>query len=178
MTTQDRRRRAFLAHLLVTSLLVSTGFVVVTAISLFVPVIMHLNDPTVTPGSRLGVAEHLLRLHGSFWPMVMFVLISCVVSSLLLYVRMTGPFVRFVRAFRAIERGEVPQPIEIRHGDYLREEQQALNSLLTALHARNDALHDACEAVRAALASGDSSAVAGPAKALVELAESRSESAR
>ena len=178
MTTQDRRRRAFLAHLLVTSLLVSTGFVLVTAASLFVPVIMHLNDPAVSAESRLGVAEHLLRLHGSFWPMVLFVLVSCVVSSLLLYVRMTGPFVRFVRAFRAIERGEVPEPIVIRHGDYLREEQEALNSLLNALRTRNDALHDAGEAVRQALASGDSNAVAGPAKALVELVESRSEEAR
>lgn len=136
MVSESKTIDTFRTHLLVATTISTACFVAVSALLVFMPLVMHLNRTDLQDPAMQGIADHLLYLHGAFWPVVMGSLISCVASALLLYRKMVGPLVQYLRCFEALERGDSPDPIVIRKSDYLSDETEALNRMLVALAER------------------------------------------
>jgi len=67
------------------------------------------------------------------WPVILISLIACIASGGILFERMRSPLVRFVRCFNSIADGSIPDPIVVRSADYLREEADALNRMISTL---------------------------------------------
>lgn len=165
MSRRIRTLSTFRLHLLGLCVTSTLCFVGVIATSLFVPLAMQLDRPELAPEIAGGIAEHFLYVHSAFWPVVVCSLGSTVLSALVLYRKLTRPFVRFVRSFDEVARGEsLPAPITLRRTDYLTAEVDALNRMVDALRDRAakretalaelDALQEALEAQgQAALAA-------------------------
>ena len=134
--TPIRRRSTFRHHLILTSAASTAVFATLVGASLFVPLVAQLDRPDLDRQIAGGIAEHILYLHRSFWPVVLGALIASLASGLLLYQRMTGPLVRFVHAFGQISRGELPSKLILRRVDYLTDEAHALNAMIEALGER------------------------------------------
>jgi len=135
----ERTLATYRSHLLLTSVTITAAFAFVIAVSIFVPLSAHLGREPVDFAIAPGLAEHFLFLHSALWPIVVLSLISCIVSSTILFQRMRSPLVRFTQCFEKIEQGKPPSPIVIRKADYLREEAAILNRMLRALVSRADA---------------------------------------
>ena len=130
MEPKPRSLTTFRLHLLVATVISTSCFVLISALSLFLPLAMHLNRTDLQDPAVAGMAEHFLYLHAAFWPVVLGSLVSCVASSLLLYQKMVGPLVQYMRCFRELEKGNCPDPIVIRKTDYLSDETRVLNQML------------------------------------------------
>ncbi len=158
----DKRRtlNTFRVQLMSTVAIVTLGFGVVIALSLFVPLATQLSRSDLDPEALGAIASYALEVHGAFWPVVLVCLVASVASGFLLYMRMTGPLARYVAAFRTIARGESPRPITIRRVDYLHTETDALNAMLAYLAERER---------RIAAAAGDIERVADDLVATCDL---------
>lgn len=132
----SRNLSAFQLHLVLTLSAVTGAFCLTIALSIFVPLAMQLGRADVDPQLMGGVGRYALDMHATFWPVVLVCLVASVAGAMLLYRRMTSPFVRFLRAFDQIARGEVPEPVVIRKSDYLNREADALNAMIAALAER------------------------------------------
>lgn len=128
---------SFRAHLVWVTTGTTGALLVVLSAAILVPLFMRFDAATSLDELR-SLTEQILDLHARFWPVVLCSLVSVFLSSWLLYRRMVAPLVRFVRVFDAVRRGEVPDPITLRAGDYLRREAEALNAMLAALRERRD----------------------------------------
>lgn len=134
--SDKRRRSTFRHHLVLTSAVSTAAFATLVGASLFIPLVAQLDRPDLDHQTAGGIAEHILYLHRSFWPVVLGSLLASVASGLLLYERMSGPLVRFLGVFRRISRGEIPDKITLRRVDYLVEEAAGLNEMIEALAER------------------------------------------
>lgn len=133
----QRTLHHFRTHLLLTSLIVTAAFAATIALSIFAPLAAQLSRTQVDSDQMIGLADHFLFVHSALWPLVFLSLVSCIVSSTLLFLRMRQPLKRMVRAFDAVTDGRVPDPITIRDADYLSEEASAFNKMLIALRERS-----------------------------------------
>jgi methyl-accepting chemotaxis protein len=132
----ERRRSTFRQHLVLTGVASTAVFAALVGASLFVPLVVQLDRSDLDRQTAGVIAEHILYLHRSFWPMVLGALLASAASGALLYQRMTGPLVRFTHAFAQISRGELPRKLILRRVDYLSEEAHALNAMIDALGER------------------------------------------
>jgi len=138
--SSDRRTlTALRTHLIATSATVTGIFACTSLAFVLVPLGAQLNRAEVDSAQIIGLADHFLFIHSALWPLILLSMISCIVCATVLYLRLRSPLVRYVKAYDAIGRGEVPKPIVIRLGDYLSEETDALNRMLAALEARSRA---------------------------------------
>lgn len=136
----DQNRRTlttFRLHLLLTSSITTLTFIAVIAVSLFLPLALHLDREGLGSVASAGIAEHFLYLHAAFWPVALCSLCGCIATALLLYRKMVGPLVQFIRCFEAIGRGECPDEISIRRSDYLGVEVSALNRMIADLRQQS-----------------------------------------
>jgi len=142
------RRRRFLINrplqfpLLWNSLSHVLLFVLVTAVSLFLPSMIELRNLEDYSDKTVQAANQILYLHDYFWPSVLFVLIAIFLDSIRVSHKIAGPLLRFNRTFEAIEKGELPSTIRIRKGDYLVEEAEAINRMLGGLRENVRAIQE------------------------------------
>jgi len=127
---------SFRAHVMWVTTGSTAALLLVLSAAVLVPLFNRFETTTSLDELR-SVTQQILDLHARFWPVVFTSLVSVFLSSWLLYRRMVAPLVRFVRAFDAVRRGEVPEPITLRASDYLRRETEALNAMLAALRERS-----------------------------------------
>ena len=164
MSRRTRTLSTFRLHLLGLCTTATLCFVGVIATSLFVPLAMQLDRADLAPGIAGGIAEHFLYLHSAFWPVVVCSLGATVLSALVLYRKLTRPFVRFVRAFDEVARGaSLPAPLTLRRTDYLTAEADALNRMVDALRdraAKREAALGELDAVQDALEAAGNAALA------------------
>ena len=138
MQGNTRTVNTFRLHLLLTTSMVTLAFIAAIALSLFLPLAAHLDQTGVTTGAAPGVAEHFLYLHSAFWPVAFCSLVGCIVSGLILYNKMVGPLVQFMRVFSTISSGECPDEIRIRRTDYLGPQTAALNAMIRAIREQRE----------------------------------------
>lgn len=150
--TPPSGHRAFRRHLALTAALVTTGFLLMAALLLFVPIFAHLGTSELPADAAGGLAAYVLHLHESFWPVVLGALLASVASGLLLFERMRSPLVRFAATYRRLAAGEIPEPIELRTGDYLHDEARQLNDLVRAVADRRSRMTREIERLDLALA--------------------------
>ena len=128
--------RSFFVHLTLITLGTAGAFAVVTSAAIFAPVVLKLEAGATSLDEVKALTEKILRLHATVWPVVLTSLIAVCASSLFLYTRMTAPLVRFVGVFRSVRDGQFPEPLQVRAGDYLRREGEALNEMTRSLSSR------------------------------------------
>ena len=126
---------SFRAHLVWVTTGSTGALLIVLSAAVLIPLFMRFDAATSIDELR-SLTGQILDMHTRFWPVVLSSLVSVFLSSWLLYRRMVAPLVRFVRIFDAVGQGQVPEPITLRSGDYLRREAEALNAMLNALRAR------------------------------------------
>ncbi len=137
MEERARSLSTFRVHLLITTSITTLVFIVVIAISVFLPLATHLDRQVGNDAMSAGIAAHFLYLHAAFWPVALCSLCGCVASALLLYKKMVGPLAQFVPCFDAIGRRESPNEVSIRATDYLGPQVMSLNRMIVALQEQN-----------------------------------------
>ena len=136
------RRRRFLIHkklqyqLLLGTLWHVVLILVIAVAILFVPLMVQLatNDPN--SDAALRAANHLLYLHGRFWPTLVLVAVFIGLDALRTSHRIAGPLLRFSRALEVVREGRIPKTIVLREGDFLREECDLINEAIELAEAR------------------------------------------
>lgn len=157
MKPAQRKLSTFRLHLALTTAIVAGSFALVIAAAMFVPLVSQLNRTDLDLASLAGIAEYILYLHSTYWPVILSMLVASVASGLFLFRRMKAPLVRFVRIFEAVGRGGVPKALRIRKIDYLGEEVAALNRMLERLAERADAQERSFVRLESALAELEAS---------------------
>ena len=89
-----------------------------------------------SPQKAFEATGRILELHERFWPVTLVSLIGVALAAGWLGRRITGPFMRFTRAFEQLAAGEFPELLQLRSTDYLAHEAAALNELIAALKVR------------------------------------------
>src|SRR5574338_324645 len=97
-----RTRNTFRMHLMLTCGISTLAFGALIGASVFVPLAAQLDRRDLDPAMMAGIAQHFLDLHRAFWPVVLGSLIASVLSSMLLFQRMTSPLQRFVQVFELV----------------------------------------------------------------------------
>ncbi|MCA9754385.1 MAG: hypothetical protein KDA27_01175 [Candidatus Eisenbacteria bacterium] len=137
------RRRRFLIHkklqyqLLLGTLWHVVLILVIAVAILFVPLMVQLatNDPN--SDAALRAANHLLYLHGRFWPTLVLVAVFIGLDALRTSHRIAGPLLRFSRALEVVREGRIPKTIVLREGDFLLEECARINEAIELAEARS-----------------------------------------
>lgn len=128
--------KAFRTHLVVASvafaLVLALGAGALTLARWALP----LELASSSPQAALEASGRILELHERFWPVTLVSLIGVALAAAWLGRRITGPFIRFTRAFQQLAAGEFPEPVQLRSSDYLAHEVAAFNELITALASR------------------------------------------
>lgn len=140
----DRRTlRTFRGHLVLTGAIATLSFAAVIALSILIPIGTQLGRADLGSAEAYGLAAHFLFVHAALWPLVALALGASIAAGHFHFQRMRQPLIRFTRAFEAIASGSVPAPITIRSTDYLTDETDVLNAMLSALQRRERARGEA-----------------------------------
>ena len=126
----------FRFHIVLTAALVVLSFSGTAAFLTFVPLISRFGAGSPGSDAHSGLADYLLFLHGSFWPVVAGSVLASIASGMILFERMRSPLRRLRSTYVQISDGEMPAPISIRKFDYLRDETADLNRMLEAIGRR------------------------------------------
>jgi methyl-accepting chemotaxis protein len=128
--------QSFCVHLIVASV----AFALVLALAVGAITLarwaLPLELASSSPQKAFEASGRILELHERFWPVTLVSLIGVALAAGWLGRRITGPFVRFTRAFEQLAAGGFPELIHLRSTDYLAYEAAALNDLIAALKAR------------------------------------------
>ena len=159
---------SFLAHLLWATGGFATAVLVLAAAAVFLPLFQRFDEGATSPDEVIRLTGRILDLHASFWPVALLAFGATLMTTWLLYTRMSEPLVRFVAAFRAVARGARPELVVIRATDYVQAECAELNAMLAALRERAGAqsvslervAEQAAQIAERASASGDAQLVA------------------
>ena len=148
MAAFRRRLRLTLTNsqyrLLAFSLIYIFATVLVFAAALFLPMIIMLENRSLSPAEKQVVADQLLTIHAKAWPAILIVLVLLGIHSLIVSHRIAGPLYRFRCSLRAISDGNLSTPAIIRQNDYLVTEAETINEMITSLSARIGALQEQC----------------------------------
>ncbi len=123
----------FRIHMVLTAGLVVLTFSAIAALLIFVPLVSRFGAGSPDSAGNLGLAEYILFLHESFWPVVACSVLASMASGMVLFERMRSPLRRLRRVYAQIAEGKIPAPISIRAVDYLRDEMDELNLMLETL---------------------------------------------
>jgi len=163
--------QSFCVHLIVASiafaLVLALGAGAITLARWALP----LELASSSPQKAFEASGRILELHERFWPVTLVSLIGVALAAGWLGRRITGPFVRFTRAFEQLAAGEFPELLHLRSTDYLADEAAALNELIGALKARATERAKANRDLLAALEELSESIHEHGAADLMELAE-------
>jgi len=142
---------SFRAHLILVVTGTTAALLVMGSAVILTPLFLRFEGAESSPHELGRLADRILALHGTLWPLIAICIGSVLASSWLLYRRMVSPMVRFTQVFRSIESGSLPGPIQLRATDYLGAETAALNEMTLALKERHGAVSAAGDRLRAEL---------------------------
>ena len=143
---------SFRAHLILVVTGTTGALLVVGSAAILLPLFLQFEGAETAAPQELGrLADRILALHTTLWPLLAICVGSVLASSWLLYRRMVSPMVRFVQVFRSVGGGAIPAPIRLRATDYLSPEACALNEMTASLRERHAALCAAEERLRGEL---------------------------
>jgi|WetSurMetagenome_2_1015567.scaffolds.fasta_scaffold68540_3 methyl-accepting chemotaxis protein len=135
-----RRRCVLVDRFQIRLLAVSIGhiatFGLLLAVALFLPLMMELQDATLTIAEKGRAAEGLLALHTRFWPSAFVVVALIGTHSLLVSHRIAGPLVGFRRILKAVGEGDFSVRARIRRHDYLERDAEHINTMISGLSAQ------------------------------------------
>ena len=136
----NRRRRlvidGFQYRLLAFNLAYVFAVLVVFAGTLFIPLILTLEDSAASLAKQEVVANQFLTLHLWFWPSMLVVFGLMAFHSIIISNRIAGALYRFRRVFEAVSNGDLTVRAKIRKNDYLLKEADDINAMIAALGAR------------------------------------------
>jgi len=127
---------SFRAHLLWVVTGTTAALLVVSSAVILLPLFSRFEGGPASPEELGDLADRILALHATLWPVVLMCLVAVMASSWLLYQRMVSPLVRFVQVFGSVRDGHIPGPVRLRGADYLTREADALNEMTAALRER------------------------------------------
>lgn len=131
-----RELHAFVIHLVVASLALALVLALGVGAMLLLRWALPLELASSSPQKALEASGRILELHEKFWPVTLGSLVGVAVAAAWLGRRITGPLVRFQRAFLRMANGEPLEPLQIRATDYLAHEVAAFNRMVVALKER------------------------------------------
>lgn len=147
----------FLAISLVHFFIIIMTFVV----TLFVPLMVQLDNLSLSLAEKQDLASQFLSLHQRVWPAVLVVVLLLAVHSIFFSHRIAGPLYRARRIFKAIAGGDLTVSTVIRKGDYLHTEMECLDEMVTSIktkiadiEAQQRELHGPLAELRRAVESG------------------------
>jgi methyl-accepting chemotaxis protein len=111
--------------------------VLLAGIIMFFPSFMSLSaDGT----EQVEAAKEILTLHKRLWPAIIVVTIIICGHSIFLFHRIFGPLYRFKKTMKDIIQGDVSCNIKLRKNDFLKEEEDVINEMITSLRKRLESL--------------------------------------
>jgi len=137
--------------MVLTAGLVALSFSGTAAILIFVPIVSHFGAGSPGSDTHAGLADYLLFLHGSFWPVVAGSVLASIASGMISFERLRSPLRRQRSTYVQIADGEIPGPISIRALDYRRVEARDLHRMLEALRQHYACRGRGLEHIRQAL---------------------------
>jgi len=96
----------------------------------FFPSIMGLAD---VGKEQYAAAKEVLLLHKRFWPAILVVTVILGGHSIFLFHRIFGPLYRFKCTMKDISQGDLSYNVKIRKNDFLKEEEDIMNNMITSL---------------------------------------------
>ncbi|CAB5144760.1 hypothetical protein D3OALGB2SA_4439 [Olavius algarvensis associated proteobacterium Delta 3] len=138
MTRNRRRRFPMVAKYYQTRMLLfvlSYMIIVIMfmAIFVFAPNFIQMADPSVPFNVQAAAAEKILYGHAALWPSLLALVILIGIHYFQVFHRFIGPMYRFSHSFNAIAAGDVSFQIQLREKDYLKNERDEINHMLSIL---------------------------------------------
>lgn len=153
----DSFQYRFLANSLVHFFIIIMTFV----LTLFVPLMVQLDNLSLPLTERQELAGQFLSLHQRVWPALFVVVLLLAVHSVFFSHRIAGPLYRARSIFKAIAGGDLTVSTVIRKGDYLHTEMECLDEMVTSIkkniadiEAQQRELHGPLAELRRAVESG------------------------
>jgi len=137
------------AHLIWAVLATTAAMLLLASTVVLVPLFLRFDATPASAQELAKLTDRILALHDTLWPFIGLCIVAVFLSSWLILHRMVSPLVRYVRTFEAVHDGVLPAVVKLRTTDYLTEETEALNEMLTALRERHSALHASAGGLRA-----------------------------
>ena len=104
--------------------------ILVAGFLMFVPSILGLSG---TGREKYEAAKEMLLLHQRFWPAMIVVTVILGGHSIFIFHRIFGPLYRFKCTMRDISQGDLSYNIKLRKNDFLKEEENIMNNMITSL---------------------------------------------
>jgi methyl-accepting chemotaxis protein len=131
---------SFRAHLIWVVASTTAALLLVSCAVILLPLLFRFDATAASPEETGRLADRILALHETLWPLALICLLAVTASSWLLYQRMVAPLVRFTQVFAAVRDGRLPGPVQLRGTDYLTREADVLNEMTRTLRERQAAL--------------------------------------
>lgn len=119
----------FLSMIILYNLIIVSFF----AVTLLMPDIVKLQDPTFSLAERGVAADRILYLHARVWPAIIALMCLLGLHSFRVFHRFIGPLYRFVLSFEKLSKGELNFRVKLRKRDFLVEEEKAFNDMIESL---------------------------------------------
>ncbi len=153
MATRRKRTRILIARfqvqLLLINILYSIAILLIFAAALFLPLILQLNNETISIIEQAEAASQFLSLHARVWPAIFVIFVLLAIHSLFVSHRIVGPLYRFRRIFRTVAQGDLTVRANLRKHDYLENESDVLNEMIGSLQTQVKGMKEHYEEVRA-----------------------------
>ncbi len=154
MATRPQKRTRILIdrfqyRLLLINILYSIAILLIFAAALFLPLILQLNNETISIIEQADAASQFLSLHARVWPAIFVVFVLLATHSIFVSHRLVGPLYRFRRIFRTVVQGDLTVRANLRKHDYLGKESDVLNEMIGNLQSRVKGMKEHYEEVRA-----------------------------
>jgi len=109
---------------------------VVLITSIFFPLMLELDDMSLSFQERERIADQFLALHQRVWFPILTVLGLLTIHWAIFSHRIAGPLYRFRKVFQAIAEGKLSPHANLRKNDYLKQEAATLDDMITSLRNR------------------------------------------
>jgi len=103
------------------------------AMFVFAPNILQMTDPQTSLEVQVAAAEKILFGHAALWPALAVLVILIGIHFFQIFHRFIGPMYRFSHTFNAIADGDVSFQIQLRRKDFLNNERDEINHMLSIL---------------------------------------------
>jgi HAMP domain-containing protein len=125
---------------------------VIFAGSLFVPLMFKLHNTPLSSPEAGAIGFEFTILHDSIWPAFPLALLLILIHSVFFSHRIAGPLYRFRHVFRAISQGDLMVETKIRTHDYLKQEADGLNRMVSELRSKLTVIKADCHTLESLVA--------------------------
>ena len=105
----------------------------VFAATVFVPLMVQIDNSSLSFDEKSQVADQFLVLHHRLWLPLLIVFVLLVVHSVIISHRIAGPLYRIRRILKSVGRGDFTVRTTIRSNDYLMKEAEVVNEMAEML---------------------------------------------